>query len=479
VSAVPQAKATVPPLAGPAQRHPSLRLVQAICCVAIPLAVWLLPLPIAGTAKAALAISSFMILAWMTEVMDYASSGLGGLTLFWLFGVAKPDSIFSGFVNDASWFYFGAMLIGAMATKSGLPQRIGNFVVSHIGVTYSRLLLGLILIDYLLIFLVPNGVAVVVIAASIAMGVMKAFGVGRGSNIGRGLFLALTYGTGIFNKMIVAGAASIMARSMIASMGGVAVSWGLWFAAFFPIAVVTIGATWWITLKLFPPEIESLKGREDQLAHFKSQTPLTPLTAKATLLCVLALVLWVTDWAHHVSASIVALGVGLIGVLPFIDVLDENDVKRINLMPFFFIATALGMSEVLKQTGALDLLTGSVVGFIEPLLSSKAAAAGALFWGGFVYHFFAASELSMLATSMPILMQFAKDHHLDPAWIGVIWSFASGGKLFAYQSAVLVVGYGYGYFRHSDLIKLGALLTLVQFAALAVCVALYWPLLGL
>jgi di/tricarboxylate transporter len=148
-------------------------------------------------------------------------------------------------------------------------------------------------------------------------------------------------------------------------------------------------------------------------------------------------------------------------------------------MPFFFIATALGMSEVLKQTGALDLLTGSVVGFIEPLLSSKAAAAGALFWGGFVYHFFAASELSMLATSMPILMQFAKDHHLDPAWIGVIWSFASGGKLFAYQSAVLVVGYGYGYFRHSDLIKLGALLTLVQFAALAVCVALYWPLLGL
>lgn len=474
---MPQAKATALPAA---HRSPSLRFVQALLCVAVPLAIWLSPLPVSSSAKAAVAISSFMIVAWMTEVMDYASSGLAGLTLFWFFAVARPTTVFSGFVNDAAWFYFGAMLVGAMATKSQLPQRIGNFVVTHVGVTYSRLLLGLILIDYLLIFIVPNGVAVVVIMASIAMGVMKASGAERGSNIGRGLFLVLTYGTGIFNKMIVAGAASIMARSMIATTGGVQVSWGLWFAAFFPVAVVTILASWWLTLKLFPPETERLAGSEEQLkAQFCNPIPWSPLAAKASLLCALAVALWMTDWMHHVSASIVALGIGLIGVLPFVDVLDESDVKRVNLMPFFFIATALGMSEVLKETGALDLLTGAVVGFIEPLLSSKAIAAAALFWGGFVYHFFAASELSMLATSMPVLMQFAKDHQLDPAWIGMIWSFSSGGKLFAYQSAVLVVGYGYGYFRHTDLIKLGASLTVVQFAALAVSIALYWPLLGL
>ena len=58
----------------------------------------------------------------------------------------------------------------------------------------------------------------------------------------------------------------------------------------------------------------------------------------------------------------------------------------------------------------------------------------------------------------PVLMQFAKTHHLDPLWIGMIWSSA-GGKLFAYQSAPLVVGYSYGYFRHMDLIKIGAVLT--------------------
>ena len=33
----------------------------------------------------------------------------------------------------------------------------------------------------------------------------------------------------------------------------------------------------------------------------------------------------------------------------------------------------------------------------------------------------------------------------------MIWTFAAGGKLFAYQSGVLIVGYSYGYFEARDL----------------------------
>ena len=44
-------------------------------------------------------------------------------------------------------------------------------------------------------------------------------------------------------------------------------------------------------------------------------------------------------------------------------------------------------------------------------------------------------------------MIFAKSHGLDPLGVGVIWTFASGGKIFAYQSAVFVVGYSYGFFE--------------------------------
>jgi anion transporter len=422
-----------------------------------------------------------MILAWMTEVMEYSVTGLVGLFLFWIARVAEPEVVFSGFVNDASWFYIGAMLIGAMAMKCGLPRRIGNYVVSRIGLTYSRLVLGLITICFLLTFIVPSGAAVLIVMASISIGVIDLFGVQKGSNIGRGIFLVVTYTTTIFNKMVIAGTAAIVARSIIEQTGDVRISWALWFAAFLPCAIVTIFASWRFTLWIFPPETNSLVGREEKLKeHFRTKEPWNPMAVKSALLCGLALALWMTDWLHHVAPSTIAFGVGLFAFLPFVGVLNETDFRQVNLLPFFFVGTALGMGAVLQDTGALSLVTDTFMAGIDPLLTGNEwVAITALYWGGFFYHMITASEISMLVTSLPLLMEFAKVNGMDPTWVGLIWSFASGGKLFAYESAILVLGYSYGYFRLSDLIKIGATLTVVEFIVLAISVVFYWPLLGI
>ena len=148
-------------------------------------------------------------------------------------------------------------------------------------------------------------------------------------------------------------------------------------------------------------------------------------------------------------------------------------------MPVFFVAAALSMSNVAQETGALKLLTDFFFGGMTPMLQNPVVAVPALYWGGFVYHFATASEISMLATSLPVLMEYAKTNHMDVLWVGMIWAFSAGGKLFAYQSAPLVVGYSYGYFRHTDLILIGAVLTIAEFLGLAACVAVWWPLLGI
>ena len=460
-------------------RSASLRLAQTLFCLGIGAGIWLSPLAVANNTKAALAISAMMIIAWMTEVMEYASAGLVGLFLFWIFGIAKPDVIFSGFVNDASWFYIGAALLGAMATKTGLPQRIAGFVVTRVGLTYSRLLLGLIVIAFLLTFMVPSGVARVVIMAPICIGVINLFGVDKGSNIGKGIFLLITYACAIFDKMIIAGTGAITASNLIQKYGQVDVTYSFWLVAFFFCSMVTILVGWRATLWLFPPEVESLEDRREEVReHFRSGVAWSPMATKASILVVIALALWFTDRWHGISAAKVSFGVGLVALLPFVDVLDSNDFRKANMLPYFFVAAALGMSAVLAETGGLKLLTDTILGGMEPLLSNRTVAVPVLYWTAFVYHFFTASEISMLATSLPILMQFAKSHGLDALWIGMVWTFAAGGKLFAYQSAPLVVGYSFGYFRHSDLLKLGAVLTVVEFVALAFSVGLYWPLLG-
>src|SRR6201999_225290 len=102
-----------------------------------------------------------------------------------------------------------------------------------------------------------------------------------------------------------------------------------------------------------------------------------------------------------------------------------------------------------------------------------------LYWAAFVYHFFLASEISMLGTSIPLVVNFAKSSGMSPLLLGMIWTFAAGGKLFAYQSGVLIVGYSYSYFEARDLLRLGAILTIVEFVILLLLVPFWWPLIGI
>ena len=89
---------------------------------------------------------------------------------------------------------------------------------------------------------------------------MDAFGVGRGSRIGKGMFILLVYTATIFDKMIIAGAASITARGLIERVGGVQVLWSQWFLAYLPCDIITIFIAWRIVLWLYPPENKSLPG---------------------------------------------------------------------------------------------------------------------------------------------------------------------------------------------------------------------------
>ena len=448
-------------------------------CVAVPLILWFAPIDIDARAKHGLAIGSFMILAWITEAVEFALAGFIGCYLYWALGVVPFAVAFSGFATDTPWFLFGAALFGAMATKTGLGRRIAFFVMERVGRTYSRVLLGLIITDFLLTFVIPSGIARVVVMSAIALGLAEAFGVGPGSNIGRAMFLIITYAAGIFDKMIIAGAASITARGAIERVGGVEVLWSRWFFAFLPIDIITVLVAWRLTLWLFPPEKNSLARESGYVeSEIREMGGWNAASTRAALLIAVAIGMWLTDFIHHIPPSVIGLGVGLAAVLPGIGVLTTDDMKRMNYLPVFFVAAAVSMGEVLAQTKALDLLTDVLLSWMEPMLGSVFQTTMVLYWTAFVYHFFLASEISMLGTSIPVLMNFAKSHGMDPLLIGMIWTFGAGGKLFAYQSGVLIVGMSYGYFGSRDLFRLGVLLTLVQCVLLLFLVFVYWPLIG-
>jgi sodium-dependent dicarboxylate transporter 2/3/5 len=443
-------------------------------------AFWLLPLDIAPQAHKALAVGLFMIAAWMTQVIDHGIAGILGCFLFWMLGIATFETAFSGFADNAPWFLFGAVCFGLMAGKSGLVRRLAFGVMRAVGYSYPRLLLGLIISNFVLTPIVPSGIARVVIMAAIAMGLADAFGVGKGSNIARGMFIILVYQATIFDKMVIAGAASITARGAIEKFGDVRVLWSQWALAFLPCDIIVMIVAWRLALRMYPPEMAALPGGSEYVQRqIRAMGPWSNAEIRAALLMSLAIGLWVTDFMHHIPAPMVGLGVGLLAIMPRIGVLDAEDVRRINYLPIFFVAAAVSLSNVLAQTKALDVLTTILFTAIRPFIGTGVVSTLVLYWAAFLYHIVIGNEIAMLATSVPPLMTYAKQHAVDPLALGMIWTFGAGPKIFMYESAVLVVGYSYGYFDNKDLLKIGALLSIVTALILLLLVLFYWPLIGI
>jgi solute carrier family 13 (sodium-dependent dicarboxylate transporter), member 2/3/5 len=463
------------------QKSVARELLAAFITIFVPAAVWFAPLNMNVTARHAFAIGLFMVIGWMTEVMPHAVTGLVGCYLFWILGVVNFDAAFGGFSDETTWFYVGILLFGMMASETGLSRRLAVQLLKRFGDSYSNILLGLILFSFLLTFIVPSGVACVVIEASIAIGLLQAYGYAAGSNVARAIFITLTYTAGLFDKMLMAGAASILGRGLIVKYTGVQIYWSQWFLAFLPLSIVTIIVMWRYVLWLYPPEKTQMTGGTEFFAReLERLGPWKAVEKRAMLYMFVALALWMTDFYHHISPSKIGIGIGLLAMLPRVGILQFDVVKaKLNFMSVFFVASAISLGRVLIQTKALAVLTGAMFGWMAPLITNKFTAVIVPYWTALGYHLLLGNELSMLSTSILPLVQFAQLHHFDPVALGMLWTFASGGKIFVYQSAVMIVGYSYGYFDARDMLRVGGFLCLVEAVLLLIVVPFYWPLLGL
>lgn len=480
VRPLPEADAPAPvsaPTTPPSDRRSFILLaVIAIACVGFRM----LPLGIEPRAHSALAVGIFMILSWMTQVLDHGITGILGCFLFWMFGIVKFETAFSGFADTSAWFLFGAVCFGIMGSKSGLARRLAYLVMRGIGHSYPRLLLGLIVSNFLLTAVVPSGIARVVIMAAIAMGLVEAFGLQKGSNVARGMFIILVYQATIFDKMLIAGASSITARGAIEKYGQVDVLWSQWFLAYLPCDIIVMIVAWRLTLWLYPPETATLPGGADFLTQqLREMGRWSTPEIKAAALMLVAIALWMTDFLHHIPAPMIGLGIGLLAVMPQVGVLETKDVRTINFLPIFFVAAAVSLSNVLVQTKALDVVTGVLFEWMKPHITGTWMSTMVLYWSAFLYHIVIGNEIAMLSTSLPILMTYAREHGINPLTLGMIWTFGAGPKVFIYESAVLVVGYSYGYFSNKDMLKIGAILSVVTALILLLLVPLYWPLIGI
>jgi len=323
--------------------------------------------------QASLAVFGMVFVLWVTQaVPTYAASLVAIVLLVFTGGWTQQDTL-AVFGQDVIWLMLSAFIITSGMEKSGFAKRMALFIVSRFGTTANMALISLGVVNLLLAFVVPSTTARAAMLLPICQMVLKVYQAVPGeSNFGKQLMIQEIHFNNISTSgILTATAPQILAVGYILSMANVKVTWGEWFVASMPIAILTLIASIIIGSILFKSEVKApptdagesgARSLKDQL---KEMGPITGNEIKALGIFGLTVLLWATDGHHiqmfgfQISLVMVALLASALFFLPYIGILNWKETKiPWDLMVFSAGAYAAGLS--LDASGAASFLLNTV-----------------------------------------------------------------------------------------------------------------------
>ena len=314
--------------------------------------------------KTCLAILLFAVTLWVGEAMPFAVTSLFVVILIAAFGITDFSSaVNAGFGNPLIVFFIGVLFLSTGFTFSGLGTRMVLHVLRWAGTRADRVLLGFLIVGALLSMWITD-MAVAAVMLPLGVGVLKDAGLKPlESNYGRALMISCAYGPLIGGIGTPAGtAANVLALSYLEEISGVSISFAQWMVLGVPAAILMVPVGWWLLLRIFPPEIETLPYREGEIeAKIEALGPLKPVERKTLVIFALTITAWlITPWLADLTAGLVdppvqavALAGGLTLFLPMIRVMSWKEAQaNMDWGGVMLIVAGLSLGLMVFETGA-------------------------------------------------------------------------------------------------------------------------------
>lgn len=426
----------------------------------------------AGMSPAALRTLAVMLttfLWWVTETFPIAITALMIPLMVHTLGIMTLEqAIEVSFGNTLIPFMVGVLGLSAAVTASGLGRRIACHLLIIAG-TGTKMVVGVYLWMSFLICMFMDPLAVVAMMLPLVLSLLKTLDCKPGrSNLGKCLMMAIMFGAILGGICTPAGVSSNVVTMAFLVKASVKVSFLYWTLLATPIAAVICAITWWVILKVFPPEIDTVPFLSD--AHYQELKSMGEWTKneKTTLIVFLsAIALWLTSDLTKIPIAFVSLLI-LAGVtLPGAGVFRTWKELHIEwggviLLAGGFVvgvaASQSGLSSWVVQKGLAPM--AALPKFLQPAAVVLLIAADSLGFSSFG---------TTASVNLPFVVSYAQHAGLPLLAMMMTAGIASSIHfILVTQSPSLVLPYTAGYFTFKDLAKIGICLTLVSAAVISI-----------
>lgn len=264
------------------------------------------------------------------------------LTLGVLIGLPK-SLLFGSFEQDIIWLMIGAFIISGMLEKSGLMKRLTNWILSQ---GHTRKMNRFI-------FIASQFISVVIPSTSSrAVMLLPLY-----NQLVKKLPQHKTYYSLLFPTLILMGS-----NLTLLGAGSHLIGMGLLKAqdkntlSYFEFLL--FGAPFGIVIGLISMFIIRIytKVKHEPIEHESIiNTRYTIIEKKAFIAIVVTVVLWMTEWIHHMDIAVLTLFIALIIMLPSLNIMSfKEGLKYINWSLILFVAAASALGALLVKYNVVD-----------------------------------------------------------------------------------------------------------------------------
>ena len=405
---------------------------------------------------------------WASKIIHMSISALFLIAFFFLFTDTPALQILRFPLSNIFLLLIAATLLCEGITRSGLSARISHAILYRFGYTGLRLIALPFLIDFVLIFFIPQPFPRIILLSAIYLQFLKPLSLKK-ETISVIMFSIFVAATGTSMAFL---SGDIVLNNLVMEFADISLTWIEW-AIYMAIPSIIICLLLFLGYVLvFGREVKDLQIKKS--ASPKS-SPMTSKEKKSLYILIMVTGLWITEPLHGLDTAYA----GLLGVfLMFLtQLISFKDFKAVNLHLIIFLTAAFAIGETLTHTGAAQGIFSHLLEFMPKDESFLYLPFLLLIVMGL--HMVIGSSVTTLAVALPGIMMIGGNNIHPVALTMMVYTATNLHYLIPFHHVTIMIGEREGYYENRHVLRLGLLLTVLVFIAIYLVQIPWWNLIGL
>jgi solute carrier family 13 (sodium-dependent dicarboxylate transporter), member 2/3/5 len=455
--------------------------VALVAAVVIAATIAFVPPPagLSPQAQRTAAIFALALVLWATEATPIAVTALLTVLLQPVLGITTPRQAFQSFMSPVFFFVLAAFVLASGLIASGLQGRFSSWLVARAGTDPRRLLFAL-MAGTATLSTVLSDVPTCAIFMVAALGVMARGGIRPGSNFGKAVMVGIPMASMIGGVGTPAGSSvNVLGLYFIEQFGKVRVPFLSWMIIGIPMVVVLVPLAWWVLVRFFPPEIDSIGSNDEVRQELAALGPLSRAEWKIIVLFAALLTAWIAStWVPALDIVVVAMVGAVVLFLPGMQLLSWSDTQReIGWDALIMIGAVTSLGAASTETGLAKWTVEALLGGVATWSPTAAVAAVSAFT--VVAHLPIPIAPAINSALIPPVVVLASNAGHNPALYGLPVAFTASCAFLLPLDAVSLITYAKGYYRMIDMLLPGTVVSVAWVILMTVLMTTLGPMLGL